>query len=157
MSIQPGATHSIALHVLTIRSPLLPTGSAELPPSGDDVFYDFAPAASGEGVITSGGQPIWSVSEDASGVLTISTYSESLAHKRLGDLLAAFTLGRQAAPFSLAGVRADNGDSFVATQCWIQQRPSIQSSRTAQVVTWVVWCGTTVTQYGRAIPDGAPV
>lgn len=157
MAIQPGATHSIALHVLTIRSPLLPTGSAELPPSGDDVFYEFVPSASGEGVVTAGGQPIWSVSEDASGVLTISTYSESLAHKRLGDLFSAFTLGKQAAPISVTGVRGDNGDSFNAQQAWVQQKPTIVSSRTAQIVTWVIWCGSTQQQFGRLIPDGAPV
>jgi hypothetical protein len=157
MAIQPGASHSVALQFLTLRSTLLPTGSADLPPSGDDVFYEFVPSPSGSGVVSAGGQPIWNISEDASGVLTINTYSESLAHKRLGDLLSAFTMGKQAAPISVAGVRLDNGDSFLAQQVWIQQKPTIRGSATAQVVTWTLWCGSTAQQFGRAIPDGAPV
>jgi hypothetical protein len=157
MTIQTGATHSVALQFLTAQSPLLPTGSADLPASGDDVSYEFTPAASGSGVVSAGGQPIWSVSEDTSGVLVVTTFSESLPHKRLGDLLSVFTMGKQATPFSMSGVRLDNGDSFQAQQVWIQQKPVIRSSATAQVVTWTMWCGATNQQYGRAIPDGAPV
>jgi hypothetical protein len=154
MAIQAGATHSIALQFLTVSGPGVPTGSLELPPSGDDVFYTFTPAQSGEGVVSAGGQPIWSVSEDTSGVLTISTYSESLAHKRMGDLVASFLGGKQSAPLVFTGKRIDNGDSFIGQQGWIQQKPDIIASKTAQIVTWTVWIGTAQQQYGRAIPDG---
>lgn len=154
MAIQPGATHSIALQFLTIQSALLPTGSADLPASGDDVFYEFVPAASGSGVVTAGGQPIWSVSEDASGVLTINTYQGSLPHKRLGDLISVFTAGKQAAPINVSGSLLDSGDRFAAQQAWIQQKPTIRSSATAQIVTWTIWCGTSAQEFGRNVPDG---
>jgi len=154
MAIQAGATHSIALQFLTVSGPGVPTGSIELPASGDDVFYTFTPAQSGEGVISAGGQPIWSVSEDTSGVLTISTYSESLAHKRMGDLVASFLGGKQSAALTFTGKRVDNGDAFVGQGGFISQMPDIISSRTAQIVTWTVAIGSAQKQYGRAIPDG---
>jgi len=154
MAIQAGAVHSIALQFLTVSGPGVPTGSIELPPSGDDVFYSFTPAASGEGVITAGGQPIWAISEDTSGVLTISTYAESLAHKRMGDIVASFIGGKQSSALTFTGKRVDNGDFFVGGQAWIQQRPDIVASKTAQIATWTIWIGTSQQQYGRTIPDG---
>lgn len=157
MTIQAGATQSIALQFLTIRHPGLPTGSADLPPSGDDTFYEFTPSPRGEGVITAGGQPIWAVSQDLSGVLVVTTYPSSLAHKRLGDLVASFPGGVQPSAASLTATRRDNGDSMIATNVWIQQDPVIRGSRTAQVVTWTLWCGQAQKVYGRAIPDGVPL
>jgi hypothetical protein len=154
MAIQAGATHSIALQFLTVSGPGVPTGSIELPASGDDVFYTFTPAAAGEMTITAGGQWIWSQSEDLSGVLTISTYSESLAHKRLGDIVASFLGGKQGAAFTFTGKRIDNGDIFVGQGGYITQMPDIVASKTAQIVTWTVAIGSAQKQYGRAIPDG---